>query len=106
MLANRSIPRCTVIPELGYPEVGEALAWLSEVFGFTLRLRIGNHRAQLNDGDGAVDLTEQPGDKAYDPSGMDESRPPRGGGRTASVMVRVPDVDRHCEHAHSMGRGF
>jgi hypothetical protein len=54
MLANRSIPRCTVIPELGDPDVGEAIGWLCDAFGFTLRLRIANHRAQLNVGDGAV----------------------------------------------------
>jgi len=25
MLTNRSIPRCTVIPELAYPDLGEAI---------------------------------------------------------------------------------
>ena len=58
MRLNRSIPRCTVIPELAYPNLGEAIVWLCEAFGFTLRLRIGDHRAQLNVGDGAVVLTE------------------------------------------------
>ena len=58
MRTNRSIPRCTVIPELAYPDVGEAIAWLCDAFGFTLRIRIANHRAQLNVGDGAVVLTE------------------------------------------------
>src|SRR5258707_384100 len=48
MLANRSIPRSTVIPELAYQDVGEAIAWLCDAFGLTLRLRIANHRAQLN----------------------------------------------------------
>jgi hypothetical protein len=59
MLTNRSIPRCTVIPELAYPDAGEAIGWLCDAFGFTLRIRIPNHRAQLNVGDGAVVLTEQ-----------------------------------------------
>jgi uncharacterized glyoxalase superfamily protein PhnB len=40
MLVNRSMPRCTVIPELAYPDVGEAIDWLCNAFGFTLRLRI------------------------------------------------------------------
>lgn len=62
MLANRSIPRCTVIPELAYPDVAEAIDWLRDAFGFTLRLRIANHRAQLNVGDCAVVLTERRGD--------------------------------------------
>ena len=58
MLANRSIPGCTVIPELAYPDVGQAIDWLGNAFGFTLRIRIANHRAQLNVGDGAIVLTE------------------------------------------------
>jgi uncharacterized glyoxalase superfamily protein PhnB len=61
MLANRSMPPCTVIPELAYPDVGTAIEWPCDAFGFTLRLRIGNHRAQLNAGDRAVVLTEQGG---------------------------------------------
>jgi hypothetical protein len=63
MLTNRSIPRCTVIPELAYPDVGQAIGWLSDAFGLTLRIRIANHRAQLNVGEGAVVLTEQSGDQ-------------------------------------------
>ena len=59
MLSNRSIPRCTVIPELAYPDVTKAAEWLCDVFGFTLRLAIGDHRAQLNVGDGAVVVTER-----------------------------------------------
>jgi hypothetical protein len=47
MLANRSIPRCTVIPELAYPDASEAADRLCDVFGFKLRIRIGNHRIQL-----------------------------------------------------------
>jgi uncharacterized glyoxalase superfamily protein PhnB len=38
MLANRSMPPCTVIPELAYPDVGQAIEWLCDAFGFTLRL--------------------------------------------------------------------
>jgi len=54
MLSNRSIPRATVIPVLAYPDVTKAAAWLCDAFGFNVRLRIGNHRVQLNVGDGAV----------------------------------------------------
>jgi uncharacterized glyoxalase superfamily protein PhnB len=57
MLTNRSIPRSTVIPVIPYPDLGEAVTWLCDVFGFTLRVRIGDHRAQLNVGDGAVVAT-------------------------------------------------
>jgi uncharacterized glyoxalase superfamily protein PhnB len=90
MLSNRSMPRCTVIPELAYPNVVEAADWLCDVFGFSLRLRIANHRMQLNVGDGAVVLTAQ---AAAD-------RPLE---TAHGVMVRVEDVDGH--HAHAFARG-
>jgi uncharacterized glyoxalase superfamily protein PhnB len=84
MRTNRSIPNCTVIPELSYPDVGAAVDWLCNAFGFTLRIRIGNHRAQLNVGDGAVVVREgEPG-----------------GDR---VMIRVGDVDAHCDRAERAG---
>ena len=89
MLANRSIPRCTVIPELAYPDIGKAAEWLCDAFGFTLRLRIANHRAQLNVGDGALVLTELAEGQRVDIG--------------HSVMVRVENVDRHCEQASRLG---
>jgi len=89
MLKNRSIPKCTVIPELAYPDIGEAIDWLCGAFGFTLRLRIANHRAQLNVGDGAVVLTELAEGQRVDIG--------------HSVLVRVENVDRHCEHAKQHG---
>jgi uncharacterized glyoxalase superfamily protein PhnB len=92
MLANRSIPRCTVIPELAYPDIGEAIDWLCDVFGFTLRLRIGDHRAQLNVGDGAIILTEL--GRVDSPGGPDLAH---------AVMVRVEDVSSHQEHAKLRG---
>jgi len=91
MLANRSIPSSTVIPELPYQDVGEAIDWLCRAFRFTLRLRIGNHRAQLNVGDGAVVLTERRVDDG-------EDSPSR-----SSVLVRVEDVNRCHERARQQG---
>jgi uncharacterized glyoxalase superfamily protein PhnB len=85
MLKNRSIPQCTVIPELAYPDISKASDWLCAAFGFTLRLRIANHRAQLNVGDGAVVLTELAEGQRVDVG--------------HSVMVRVENVDRHHERA-------
>jgi uncharacterized glyoxalase superfamily protein PhnB len=84
---NRSIPDCTVIPELAYKDVGEAVAWLCDRFGFVERLRIGNHRAQLVFNGGAIVVTER--------------RPDAAG--SSSVMVRVADIDRY--HAHAVQRG-
>jgi uncharacterized glyoxalase superfamily protein PhnB len=92
VIQNRSIPRCTVIPELAYRDVSEALAWLCDAFGFTVRLEIGNHRAQLNVGDGAVVLTE-----LRQREGLTEVD------AAHAVMVRVDDADRHHEHARQRG---
>jgi len=87
MLANRSVPKCTVIPEFVYPDVLKAVEWLCDVFGFTLRIGMGSHRAQLNVGDGAVVLME-----------------PRGDGTAKGyALVRVDDVHSHCEHARRRG---
>ena len=102
MLANRSIPACTVIPELAYPDVGTAIEWLTGAFGFTLRLRIGDHRAQMNVGDGAVVVREQNAGEAEDTSGGPVTQARRATARH-SVMVRVPDIDRHHERARQHG---
>ena len=88
MLANRSIPRSTVIPELPYPDVTAAAKWLCDAFGFTVRLRIADHRIQLNVGDGAVVVIELP-----------EGRTPGG----SSTLVRVDDVNVHHKRAQEHG---
>ncbi len=94
MKANRSVPASTVIPVLVYPDVQEAVGWLSAAFGFVERVRIGeNHRAQLQVGEGAVIVADVRGDR----------RPPRSGEVTHLVTVRVEDVRSHCEHARAHG---
>jgi uncharacterized glyoxalase superfamily protein PhnB len=103
MRNNRSMPRGQVIPELAYPDVAEAVAWLCEAFGFTERWTAGAHRAQLGIGDSAVVLMA--GDDSQ--SGGDQS----GGDRSLlnepaanhAVMVRVEDVDAHHAHAQRTG---
>ncbi len=71
------------MPVLIYPDVDAAVDWLCRVFGFSLRLRIGSHRAQLNIGDGALVIAEGTANAGQD-----------------SVMVRVEDIDAH--HARSL----
>jgi uncharacterized glyoxalase superfamily protein PhnB len=91
---NRSIPAPTVTPVLIYPNVRAAVDWLGTAFGFQERVRIGeDHRSQLSFGEGAVIV----GDVRH------ERRPPRPGEVTHSVMVRVDDVDAHCERARTHG---
>ena len=87
MLRNRSMPECTVIPVLAYPDVSQAIDWLCQAFGFTLRLRIGDHRAQLNIDDGAIVITKEQGTTCI----------------PGSVMVRVEDVYRHSVNAVRRG---
>src|SRR5262245_27279763 len=88
MRFNRSIPRSTVIPELGYASVTEAADWLCKHFGFTVRVRIADHRVQLNVGDGAIVVNELRGAAADTAHG---------------VMVRVEDVDAHHARAKAGG---
>jgi uncharacterized glyoxalase superfamily protein PhnB len=92
---NRSIPAPTVIPVLIYPDVREAVAWLTAAFGFSERVKIGeDHRSQMNvPGGGAVII----GDVRHD------RIPPREGESTHSVMVRVDDANAHCARAREHG---
>ena len=94
MIRNRSIPQCTVIPELAYPDPGEAAGWLSDAFGFSVRLRIANHRVQMNVGDGAIVVVEAPTEREGFSRASDAWH---------SVMVRVDDVKAH--HARAKERG-
>jgi uncharacterized glyoxalase superfamily protein PhnB len=94
MKANRSIPASTVVPILIYPNVRDAVAWLSAAFGFVERVRIGDdHRSQLAVGDGAVIIGDVRADRV----------PPRPGEVTHQVLVRVVSVDAHCEQAEAHG---
>ena len=80
MITNRSIPDCTVIPELPYRDVAAAADWLQRAFGFRMRLAIGNHRIQMAvDGAGAIVAVE----------GIGKS----------SVLVRVDDANAHHTRA-------
>ena len=94
MKSNRSMPSPVVIPVLIYPDVREAVAWLTTAFGFEERLRIGeSHRSQMRFGDGAVIVADV----------RKEQRPPRAGEVTHSVALRVEDVDAQCERARTNG---
>jgi uncharacterized glyoxalase superfamily protein PhnB len=85
------MPEAAVIPVLSYPDVGLAVGWLVEVFGFTERLRIGDHRAQLTIGDGAVVVRQVDGSTDRQRSSGD------------SVMVRIDDVSGHHRRAVELG---
>ncbi|WP_431289307.1 VOC family protein [Roseateles chitinivorans] len=84
---NPSMPAATVIPVLHYPDVAAAVAWLVRVFGFTERLRIGDHRVQMTIGNGAIVVAH--GDAPVDPE--------------FSLMVRVASADQHASRATAEG---
>jgi uncharacterized glyoxalase superfamily protein PhnB len=87
MLANRSMPRATVIPQIPYRDVQRAAKWLCDTFGFTMRIGMGAHRVQLNVGeDGAIVLTQRDG-------------PPS----PCHVLIRVDDVDSHRDRVKQAG---
>ena len=104
MLVNRTMPTSTVIPVLIYEDVGEAIEWLCDAFGFTERWRAGEHRACLTIGeDGGVFVGERriaPESESSDPTIF---RPPRRGEVSHSIMVRVDDVDSHYAGARRGG---
>ncbi|HEX6034400.1 MAG TPA: VOC family protein [Anaerolineales bacterium] len=87
MTRNRSMPPAVIIPELPYPDLRQATDWLCRTFGFTERLRIGNHRAQLSFGEGSLVVTQ--GNNSSDAS--------------FSIMVRVEAIDSHYERVKQSG---
>ena len=72
--------------------MNRAADWLCDAFGFRVRLRIGNHRVQLNVGDGAVILREMRANEATAVLCIGHS-----------VTVRVEDADAHCNRAKNHG---
>jgi uncharacterized glyoxalase superfamily protein PhnB len=80
---------------LVYPDVRQAVAWLSAAFGFAERTRIGeSHRAQMSIGeDGAMIVADVRG----------EQPPPREGIVTHVMKVRVDNVQARYERARAHG---
>jgi hypothetical protein len=71
-----------------YSHVREAVSWLCAAFGFTERLRIGDHRAQLVvPGGSALIVTPAAPEQSTTSEAFDRHR----------VMVRVLDVDGHYQ---------
>ena len=64
---NRSAPDTAVIPVMYYPDVPEAVKWLTTALPFTVRLRNSENRRQLMHRNGAIVVTKPGGhaDAAY-----------------------------------------
>ena len=105
---NRSRPPGTVVPVLIYEDVGAALDWLCETFGFTERLRAGQpggrvEHGQLAVGDGSVILGAVRRGQSLDRADHAEFRPPDPAEVTHYVNVHAEDVDLHHERAVRQG---
>ena len=94
MRVNRSIPPPTLIPVLSYPDVRAAVSWLTAVFRFAERVRIGEgHRAQMSVGDSAVIVADIDGGRsAPDPAF-----------KACSITIRVSDVQAQSERVAEHG---
>lgn len=102
MIVNRSKPGGAIVPSLIYRDLGAAIDWLCDVFGFTERLRVTGPdgrvgHAQLNIGAGGVLVGE-----ARTADGL-EFRPPRTEESSVALTVDVDDVDRHYQRAKERG---
>jgi uncharacterized glyoxalase superfamily protein PhnB len=96
MLISRTTGSASVVPELVYADVGEAVDWLCETFGFTELWRAGGHRARVAFGNGVVIVADA--DAQYG-----RAAPGSGGLRSHAVMVKVDDVNAHHDHAREHG---
>lgn len=85
---NRSMPSSSVIPVLTCRDFDKTITWLTEVFGFRERWRVGEHRAQLAYGNSTIVITKQATDLQIHNSAM---------------LVRVDDVMQHFKHVRDKG---
>ena len=95
-MINRTTGSATVVPELVYADVEEAIGWLCETFGFTELWRADGHRARLALGNGVVIIADA--DPQYGRAAPKKDEP-----HSHSVMVKVDDVDAHHERARQQG---
>jgi uncharacterized glyoxalase superfamily protein PhnB len=96
MLISRTTGSASVVPELVYPDVPQAIAWLCDTFGFHELWRAGGHRARLGFGNGVLILADA------DPE-HGRTSPDAGELHSHAVMVKVADVDAH--HHRALQRG-
>ncbi|PYK23640.1 MAG: glyoxalase [Verrucomicrobia bacterium] len=93
---NRSAPNTAVIPVLYYPDVREAVEWLTTALPFTERLRNSDNRRQLSHGNGAIVVTK-PGGNA-DAAASTQQSP-----GAHSMTLRVTGIDVLFERAKGAG---
>jgi uncharacterized glyoxalase superfamily protein PhnB len=94
MIRNRSVPTDTVLPHLPYPDVLDALAWLTAAFGFQEHYRYGPPGGPVSGAQillgGAVVMLHPDRPDAY----------ARG---TQSLTIFVEDVEAHFARTKAAG---
>ena len=107
MIENRSAAPGPVVPVLVYEDVGKAIEWLCETFGFVERFRYGPEGkpkgAQLAVGGGSIFLTAERVSQSSKWADSAVFRAPRPGKVTHTVMVNVADVDSHFSRVKQRG---
>ncbi|HEV2386281.1 MAG TPA: VOC family protein [Candidatus Acidoferrales bacterium] len=108
MIENRSAPPGDIVPALVYDDLAKAIAWLCDVFGFTERLRASAPdgaitHAQLALGQGGIFLTPSRTGQGFASPDTGALRPPRPNEVSQILHVRIPDANRHHEHAAKRG---
>ena len=93
---NRSAPSNAVIPVLYYPDVPEAVAWLTTALPFTERLRNSQDRRQLLHGNEAI-IVANPG--AHADAALSTQQSPA----AHSVTLRVTEIDELFGRAKAAG---
>ena len=93
---NRSAPNTAVIPVLYYPDVPEAVAWLTTALPFTERLRNSHDRRQLLHGNGAI-IVAKPG--AHTNAAPSTLQSPA----AHSITLRVTGIDALFGRAKAAG---
>jgi len=93
---NRSVPADTVLPHVSYQNLGEAIVWLTEAFGFQEYYRYGDGPSggQMWAGNAAIQV-RQANDGQKSPAQL--------GYGTQSLTVFVDDVDEHHRRSKAAG---
>src|SRR5271165_237031 len=96
MIENRSVPTNTVLPHVHYPDLPEAIRWLTRTFGFREHYRYGDpvSGAQVHLGDAWIMLKKERDGHAS---------PKQLGYGTQSLTVFVGDVDGHFAKTKAEG---
>src|SRR5271154_303620 len=96
MISNRSVPTNTVLPHLMYQDLEEAMAWLSNAFGFVEHYRYGDpvSGAQMNAGHAWIMLKR---------ASHEGATPRQLGFGTQSLTLFIEEIEAHFQHAKSAG---